>query len=912
MVPGRIAPPLIALVLAATAAGAGETGPTFRAEAAVSSTVAAGERLEISVRLTNTGPAAWTADRPIRLASHWLDGAGDPVVWDGRRTPLPLPVPAGGTVEVVARVDAPDEAGTYRFQWDVVEEGVRWFGRGMDPPPPTVAVTVLPRPRRHVFELVRAAWPLVIPAGGERRIRVTVKNAGDAPWEEPRRINLAYHWLRRDGRMRVLDGERTDIPLPVAPGESVTVAARLKAPRSGGLLRLQWDVVEEGVCWFGQRMDPPPPSRTVLVVPLMPVAIALLALLVLWAWRRLLRSAGRPARLLALADILWFVTALLVKQAWVMAQAPPLPGQRSLLLWAAPVFLLALLALGLPQKVRPWILLALGTAASLVFWGDVVFMRYFQGLPSLALIDAAGQTGQVTESIAALLRRGDLWLLADLIPAALLARAVARVRPAGRWRLGAALLLAVGSVPFALWTVHAAVAATGRDVQRFSSLQLARRIGVTGYHLVDAWGELREAVWSATVSREQVERVAALLQARRPLREGRGPLFGAGRGMNVVLLQVESLQGFMIDLDVGGQPVMPTLRRLAREGVSFELCTDQTAYGRTSDAELLTETSLLPVAHGATCFRHGDDRFVALARVLGREGYATLSAVPFLGRFWNRRVTHPAYGFARSLFARDFAPGRKIGWGLDDRDFLAQMLDRLQALPRPFLAYTITLSLHHPFEGFPKDLEELDVGRWEGTPFGGYVHAMHFFDTALAGFLEGLQQRGLDRDTILVVWGDHDAGFGRKPELATVVGFPDTELGWTLQDRVPLVVHVPGASAPHGVIVHSPVGLWDVPPTVAALVGIDPGPLPWLGRNLAVGAGEGPVVRQHGGWIDARLLWTGTASGRCFEWRTGRSLPAEACAESTERARRIVAASDLILRADLQQRLETILEGGER
>ena len=62
---------------------------------------------------------------------------------------------------------------------------------------------------------------------------------------------------------------------------------------------------------------------------------------------------------------------------------------------------------------------------------------------------------------------------------------------------------------------------------------------------------------------------------------------------------------------------------------------------------------------------------------------------------------HPSYGFQQSLFEPDFQMTEQIGWGLNDRDFLQQMVPRLEQLQRPFAAWLITLSLHHPFEDFP-------------------------------------------------------------------------------------------------------------------------------------------------------------------------------------------------------------------
>ena len=155
---------------------------------------------------------------------------------------------------------------------------------------------------------------------------------------------------------------------------------------------------------------------------------------------------------------------------------------------------------------------------------------------------------------------------------------------------------------------------------------------------------------------------------------------------------------------------MPHLRRWASDGVRFTNVTDQTSEGRTSDAEFASLVSLLPLDHGAVAFRFPGNHYVGLPRVLAEHGYATLSAVPFESGFWNRRVMHASYGFQRSLFEPDFELTEQIGWGLNDRDFLQQMVPRLTRLSRPFAAWLITLSLHHPFDDFPERHKVLEAG----------------------------------------------------------------------------------------------------------------------------------------------------------------------------------------------------------
>jgi hypothetical protein len=86
------------------------------------------------------------------------------------------------------------------------------------------------------------------------------------------------------------------------------------------------------------------------------------------------------------------------------------------------------------------------------------------------------------------------------------------------------------------------------------------------------------------------------------------------------------------------------------------------------------------------------------------------------------------------------------------------------------------------------------------TPFGNYLHAHHFFDEAFAEFTSSLARAGLLEDTMLVVFGDHDAGFQRESLSARTLGIGHDAASWEINDRVPLFVKLPerGSDVPHG------------------------------------------------------------------------------------------------------------------
>jgi phosphoglycerol transferase MdoB-like AlkP superfamily enzyme len=380
--------------------------------------------------------------------------------------------------------------------------------------------------------------------------------------------------------------------------------------------------------------------------------------------------------------------------------------------------------------------------------------------------------------------------------------------------------------------------------------------------------------------------------------------------MNLIVVQVESMQDFVVDCRVNGQDVMPHLRDWAKDGVRFTNVTDQTSEGRTSDAEFASLVSLLPLDHGAVAFRFPGNHYVGLPHVLTEHGYATLSAVPFESGFWNRRVMHAAYGFQRSLFEPDFEMTEQIGWGLNDRDFLQQMVPKLTRLSQPFAAWLITLSLHHPFNDFPERHKALKLGGLEHTSFGNYLHTMHFFDQALADFQGALARAGLLDNTLLVVFGDHDAGFPRTAALAGSIGIGSDTAAWELNDRVPLLVKVPGrgSARPTGAVAVA-AGQTDFAPTLLALLGIDAADLPYAGRNLLGNPGNVPLPRPYGDWLDrTHLFMSGNRGGACFALSNAAFVSDSACRPANDIVRRSREISRLVVVNDLQQRLRDSLQ----
>jgi hypothetical protein len=102
--------------------------------------VRAGTLTVARAEIENAGLAAWRAG--VSASYHWLDERGNPLFWDGLRTPLEL-LP-GGRAELELRLRGPIPPGAYRLAFDLVDEGRLWFAE-VGNHAPELEVEVLPR-----------------------------------------------------------------------------------------------------------------------------------------------------------------------------------------------------------------------------------------------------------------------------------------------------------------------------------------------------------------------------------------------------------------------------------------------------------------------------------------------------------------------------------------------------------------------------------------------------------------------------------------------------------------------------------------------------------------------------------------------------------------------------------------------
>jgi len=202
-----------------------------------------------SLTLQNGGTLTWSAEgeAPVHLGYHWYDETGQQVVQppeEDHRTALEEDIPFGDeTTLSSALVTAPHEPGTYRLEWDLVQEGVTWFlWQGSTPLELTVQVSAeaapTPIPTPTPLEPTTTPTPTLTPTPTHPALTAT-----STPTRYPWRVYLPLY-LREDRAASL-----TPTPAPSStPGVTAT-------PNPGGTPTAAAPVCDEGVANGGFEYD---------------------------------------------------------------------------------------------------------------------------------------------------------------------------------------------------------------------------------------------------------------------------------------------------------------------------------------------------------------------------------------------------------------------------------------------------------------------------------------------------------------------------------------------------------------------------------------------------------------------------------------------------------------------------------
>lgn len=309
-------------------------------------------------------------------------------------------------------------------------------------------------------------------------------------------------------------------------------------------------------------------------------------------------------------------------------------------------------------------------------------------------------------------------------------------------------------------------------------------------------------------------------------------------GPNILLITIDALRADHLGVYGYARPTSPNIDRLASEGVRFQRAVSQWPLTSPSFASMMSSTYGHTNGLIRTTAQRMPDRSLMLAELLKAGGYDTWAAVGNvnLARAFNFDQGFDIY---RELWQED-----------DDRRSVVTTRSALDLMDRAPDGHPFFLWLHYfdpharyqppkPFDGmFVNDAHfdstwrvplltrkrwdiggistNVNLGREDRVAYyvAQYDAEIRSVDSQVGALMKALKDRGLDRNTLVVVTADHGESLGDHNYFFEHGRFPYDDCV-----HVPLIFRGPGVGKAGGVV-RSPVELIDLAPTLLDLAGL--------------------------------------------------------------------------------------------
>lgn len=366
----------------------------------------------------------------------------------------------------------------------------------------------------------------------------------------------------------------------------------------------------------------------------------------------------------------------------------------------------------------------------------------------------------------------------------------------------------------------------GKELSYNKDLQI-REATILGYHIYDIKNALTQKQQTKYKNYDDMIVDYAQLKDKYANQYGQEmyPLEGILEGKNVIILQLESVQEFVVNKEINGKPITPNLNQFLSENIEFTNMHMQ-SYSTTADSEHSTITSIYPMENGMSFSKYYTNTYDDLFKIFNQKNYHTSFMHGNYPYFWNRGNVYGRLDLNELVLKEQFEDvSENINGDLSDELFYKQAVQKWKTYENPFVSYLVAVSSHTPFtlEGLQdRSKVNIDVGKYKDTYFGNYLEAVNYADYAFGVLIQELKENDMYDDMAILVFGDHNGLNMYNEELMDFLGYTDSnltdvdlKLNYT---RVACGFKIPDMKH---IKIEKPINKLDIKPTLAYLCNLE-------------------------------------------------------------------------------------------
>lgn len=538
-------------------------------------------------------------------------------------------------------------------------------------------------------------------------------------------------------------------------------------------------------------------------------------------------------------------------------------------------------------------------------FANILYYREFSDFLTMTLMKGSSSvSNNLGKSIAGIVRPTDFLAYIDV--AILIILLLTKVIKVDVTKLNIRIPLTITGIAIVAFGINLTLAQQDRSgllTRTFDNNYIVKYLGLNAYSVYDGAKAAKTSAVKAHANSSDMQSVQNYINSNRTASNVQ--YGGVARGKNVFIIHLESLQQFMIDYKWDGQEVTPNINKIYHENdtMSFDNFFHQVGQGKTADAELMMENSLFGLPEGAAMVTDGTtNTFQAAPAIMDQHGYTTAAFHGDVPSFWNRDNTYKSWGYDY-FFSSKYYKEKKdynVGYGMKDKIFMRDAASYVQKLPQPFYAKLITVTNHYPYmlDKQNQSISKTDTG---DDTVDGYVQTAHYMDQAVGQFMDWLKATGLDKNSMIVFYGDHyGISENHKKATAQLMGkskfnnFDEAQF-----QRVPFMIHMNGLK---GGINHTYGGEIDALPTILNLLGVKNDNTIQFGSDLLAPKRSQLVPFRNGDFVSPKYTKT---NGAYYYTKTGKPVSNPTLAEKQElsqlsnRVATELSLSDKVINGDL-------------
>ena len=222
--------------------GGGGTNDAAFVSQVVPTSLTTGQITGVSVTMRNTGTTTWS---PGTYLLGSLNPAGNSI-WGLSQVALPSSVAPGAQVTFSFNITAPAAAGTYNFQWGMLQSGVGSFGS----PSTNVSVSVTGGGGGGGLnaQFISQNMPSTLNPGQSILVTIQMRNNGTIAWSDTTNYKLGS---QNPANNTTWGLNRATLSKWTPVGSTVNIQFTVRAPSTPGTYNFQWQMWNTSSGFFG-------------------------------------------------------------------------------------------------------------------------------------------------------------------------------------------------------------------------------------------------------------------------------------------------------------------------------------------------------------------------------------------------------------------------------------------------------------------------------------------------------------------------------------------------------------------------------------------------------------------------------------------------------------------------------------